>query len=100
MGKWKDIHVVTLNSRPILGVRVNLWAQFFLISYCNEEKGESELLIVPCSEGVLFYLAIWARGRRFSLLLEFLGEGDFFIHQLLSLGSFVDPPRTSITVYK
>lgn len=94
MGKWKDIHVVTLNSRPILGVRVNLWAQFFLISYCNEEKGESELLIVPCSEGVLFYLAIWARGRRFSLLLE------FFIHQLLSQGSFADPPRTSITVYK
>lgn len=55
---------------------------------------------LPCSEGVLVFLAIWARGRWPSLPFESLGEGDFFIHRLLFQGSFVDPPRPPVTVYE
>lgn len=41
-----------------------------------------------------------SQGRRPSLLLEFLGEGDFFIYWLLSQESFVDLPRTSVAMYE
>lgn len=64
------------------------------------ERKKRSVSYCPSSEGVLFLLAVWARGRWLSLSLEFLGEGDFFIQQMLSQGSFVNPPRTSVTVYE